>query len=114
MSDFEDGVKKIVGAVKDITELNVQTFTGTIKQNLRGKPLSEIMADSVPDGTLEVVALTTMKLDGDVDQFISNSATVTDEHREAHFAAVEAGQASRKATLEFFANSIKAAIETLT
>ena len=113
MSDFKDGIKKIVDAVKDMAELNVQTYTGTIKAELRGKPLAAIMADSVADGTLETVALTTIRPDGDVDQFISNSESVTEELRKSHFSAVDAGLASRKAVLEFFAKQVERVVGVL-
>lgn len=113
MSDFKDGLNKIANSVKDLSELNVRTFTGTITSDISGQELGALMEQGVADGNMEVVALTNMKIDGDVDQFISNSDKVTDGLRHAHVSAVNAGQESRKATLELFTNAVRKLINEL-
>ncbi len=111
MPDFQKGLKAIVDCIEDLSQLNVKTFTGTIKSAAADQKLEDLMDAALASGELEVVAFTTMKIDGDVDQYISNSKTVTDGLRDAHTSAVQSGDASRKATLSLFGKVVRAAID---
>ena len=112
MSGFKDGLDKIADGVKDITELNVRTFTGSITAQVQAKNTAQLL--SAPGaGQLELVGITTMKLDGDVDQFISNSQSVDPSLHVAHSRAVDSGQASRQAVFSLFGNAIRKALDKL-
>lgn len=113
---FKDTFDSIEEGVKNIAELNVRTFTGDISVAAGG--ITEVKLTKLLSGTgsasaqVKVVGITNMKLDGDVDQFITSSdvpaVTVT-----AHTSAVEAGQRSRQAVFGFFGDKVKKAINAL-
>ena len=110
---FQDTFNTIKEQVGDLTQLNVRTFTGEIKAstaNLPGKGLSidQFLSQASADGEVQVVGFTDMKIDGDIDQFITsaNFPTVI----AAHNAAIQAGQQSRKAMLDLFTDAIKKGI----
>jgi len=110
---FQQGLDSIANGIKDLSQLNVRTYTGTIEGQVAGADAQEVMDRAFQDGRLKVVGITTMKLDGDVDQFISNADGIDSTLHDAHFNAIQAGQRSRNAAFELFANTVKKAIDAL-
>ena len=104
---FKSVLKSIAEGIEDMAELNVRTYTGTIGGQVEGENAQDIMDKALRNGQLNVVGITTMKLDGDVDQFISGDAKIDQKLHDAHFTAVQAGQRSRKATLEMFTSKAR-------
>lgn len=114
---FQDAFNKIKDGIGDLSQLNVRTFTGEIDatvDNLPGKgvTLEAFLQAANVGGTVKVVGFTDMKIDGDVDQFITSSplASVIS----AHNSAIQAGQQSRKAMLDLFTDVIKKGINAVT
>ncbi len=110
---FGEALQSIGDGIKDLARLNVRTYTGTISGRVEGQDAQEVMDKAFQEGKLEVVAITTMMLDGDVDQFISNNSDVKQELHDAHFNAVQAGQRSRQAAFELFSNAVRGAIDKI-
>ena len=109
---FKDALDSIAKGVEDLSQLNVRTYTGEINGSAQGSAQA-LLDKALLDGNLEVVAITTIKLDGDVDQFMSSSDKATSTIMAAHSNAVEAGQRSRKAMLDMFTDAVKKAINKL-
>lgn len=116
MADFQDAFDSIKAGIKDISQLNVRTFTGDISvdaNNIANLKLTDLLGGSgSASASVKVVGITNVMLDGDVDQFIT-SASVPAVTVTAHNAAVEAGQKSRQAVFQFFADKIKTAINAV-
>ena len=73
-----------------------------------GVTLESFLQQANVGGTVTVVGFTDMKIDGDIDQFITSQplASVI----AAHNSAVQAGQQSRKAMFDLFLGAIKSGI----
>ena len=67
---FKEGLSKIAEGVKDISELNVRTFTGSIANITQDATPSTMLSGLFTSGNIKVVGISIMKLDGDIDQFI--------------------------------------------
>ena len=99
MPVFKDIKKAIKDMVVDATELEVNTFTGEVKSFLStpaqgNKKVSlldwsKIKTKIKTEANINLAASTQMKIDGDQNQFISNS--ITPSLMDSHRAAVEAG-----------------------
>ena len=107
---FASAVKSIGKGIKDLSQLNVRTYTGTINANVDGDDAEAMLQTARAAGTLELVGITTINLDGDVNQFITNSDKITDKLHAAHFTAVQQSQKSRQAALDMFAGAISSAM----
>lgn len=110
---FKAALAKIGEKLRDVSELNVRTYTGDISaavanvQGVDGKPptAKQVMDQVFQNGDLEVVGLTSMMIDGDIDEFISN----VDTHKDlvaVHTGSVKTGQATRSAAFELFKSAI--------
>ena len=114
---FQDSFDKIKAGIGDLSQLNVRTFTGKIEASVDNLPSGGITLDAFlqqanAGGKVEVVGFTDMKIDGDIDQFITSSpvgSAIT-----AHNTAVQVGQQSRKAMLDFFTDAIKKGVTKVT
>lgn len=113
---------KIKEAVKDMSSLEVQTFTGTIKGFVKAPTsTSASKADKVSvidwkkllgtanagGSEIELAAVTLIKFDGDTQLFLSNSPTVAPNVIESHQRAVESAQQVRSAVVDLFKDLIK-------
>lgn len=103
---FSDAFKTISKGLKDLSQLNVKTYTGDISGHVTGDDVEAMLVASNSTGQLKLVAATTMFLDGDVNQFISSDSSISDSLRATHASAVEAGQRSRKAALDLFIGAV--------
>lgn len=111
---FQESFDKIRDGISDLSQLNVRTFTGEIEVSAKKLPaagvsLGSFLETADIEGTIQVVGFTDMKIDGDIDQFITSSPLAS--AIAAHNSAVQAGQQSRKAMVDLFVKQIKAGIE---
>ena len=102
------GVFKALGeGIADLSELNVQTFTGNITSVVDNTASGNVLdwAKLIKDaskatGSVKLVACAKIKFDGDSDMFFAED--IPTEVLEAHVAAVEAGQKVREGLLAMF------------
>lgn len=106
---FQDVVNKAVEAIKDLSELEVLTFRGELTSIIdqTGKiDWSKLTANANNQGKLKLALATNVKIDADVQQFVSDDVPpqwIVD----AHIAAVKSGLEARKALLELGLGLIK-------
>lgn len=111
---FTSVVKTIGTGIKDLSQLNVVTFTGIVGADLTGANAeSAIAAARTQGGGGKLVGATTVNLDGDVNQFISNDPEIAEKLHSAHFNAVEAGQRSRQAALDMIKAAVTKAVNKI-
>lgn len=110
---FEDALGSIGEGIKDLSQLNVRTFTGDISATAAGLDSKGYMDAVFKDGKLEPVALTRIMLDGDADQYIIKDADIRKELLPAHQDAIKAGQASRQAAFNLFTSKVSELIKNL-
>ncbi|MDT8399191.1 MAG: hypothetical protein RQ899_11305 [Pseudomonadales bacterium] len=103
---FTSAFKSITKNIKDLSQLNVRTYTGVISANIDGDDAEAMLNSARQSGNLKLVGVTTMNLDGDVNQFISNDPDIKDNLHTAHFNAVQASQRSRQAVFDMFSVAI--------
>lgn len=73
--DFGKAIEKIREAIVDVMELEVVTLTGNIKASLKADSIDvdwDTLHQKVSNDTLQIVAITKLKLDGDAIQFQTN------------------------------------------
>lgn len=109
---LKDALKKLNDAVTDLTSLHVQTFTGTLELAVppEGKydSLKEKLKKAKTDGTIDLIAESIYKFDGDSYNFITNKADdVPHNAFDVHDKAVKAGLETRQALLTMFKDIIK-------
>ncbi len=114
--DFQGAFDRIKAGIGDLSQLNVRTFSGEIKastDNLPAKGLSidKFLREATTDGEVQVVGFTDMKIDGDIDQFITSADFPT--VIAAHNSAIQAGQQSRRAMMNLFTDAIRDGIKTV-
>lgn len=108
-----DAIQKMLEAIKDWSQLEVATFTGDVKSVVAGDAKGQMIAwdtlsSKASQGTVQLVAATLVKVDGDFYQYQTNAQIDRrDELLSAHTDAVNSSVAARKAILEFFRNSIE-------
>lgn len=102
---IHDVVNTALEGIKDLSELNVRTFRGDLKSIVKDADgnWEEAISSARASGTIELVALTTKKIDGDVDQYFS-SGDIPAALSAAHSDAVESGTKSREAIINFAKN----------
>lgn len=103
---------KLDEAVKDLTSLHVQTFSGELKITLSGDKgydtLRAEMKKAVKDGNLTLVAETLAQFDGDSYNFVKQDLSdIPTLALEVHKNAVEAGIETRLGLLGLFKGLIK-------
>ena len=92
----------------------MRTFTGDITveaANVDKVKLSDLLAQQGANAKIQVVGITNIAFDGDVDQFITDHGDVPAMTITAHNNAIEAGRKTRQALFELFGDRIKKAIE---
>lgn len=111
---LKDVIETLGDAVGDLTSLSVETYTGTITAEIRGADgaaainwdalIKEAQKDA--GGTVSLKLASRFRFDGDATLFIAEGELPADL-REAHDAAVAAGQAVRSDLMELLQDSIK-------
>lgn len=106
MSKLKDALMALDNAVKDLTSLHVQTFTGTVDFAVDGSQsfdnISALVKEAAKsaDGTearIKLVAESLYKFDGDSYNFISaDQDSIPEAALELHKAAVEGGIKTRE------------------
>ena len=107
---FSSVVKSIGRGIKDLSQLNVITYSGSLNANVSGETAEEAIQNARASGEAKLVGATTINLDGDVNQFISNDSEIDEKLHGAHVNAVQAGQRSRQSALEMFRAAISKAV----
>ncbi|GAA0355104.1 hypothetical protein GCM10009092_19220 [Bowmanella denitrificans] len=107
---FASALKSIGNGIKDLSQLNVRTYTGNIDAQISGENAEEMLNLARQNGQLKLVGLTTINLDGDVNQFISSDQEINEKLHNAHQSAVQASQRSREVTFNLFASAIREAV----
>ena len=107
---FASAIKSIGSGIKDLSQLNVRTYTGTMSANVDGEDAEAMLDAARQSGSLKLVGVTTMNLDGDINQFISDDPNIGENLHNAHFNAVQASQRSRQAAFDMFMGAIKSAV----
>lgn len=102
-------IKKITEALDnaDLLQLNVKTFTGNLTGTVidDGSTWEETIDNAKKNGTLNLVASTTGRIDGDIDQFIATGAS--EDLVTAHKEATESARKSRQAIVDFIVGIVK-------
>jgi len=98
--------KKLGEGIADLSELNVQTFTGDLTSVI-DKPdtdsvidWTKLLKEAKTTGKVKLVASAKIKFDGDSDTFFAED--IPSDMLEAHLVAVEAGQKVREGLLNMF------------
>ena len=105
-------LQKLDEAVKDLTSLHVQTFSGELNITLSGDKgydtLRAEMKKAIKDGNLTLVAETLAQFDGDSYNFVKQDLSdIPSLALEVHKNAVEAGIETRLGLLGLFKGLIK-------
>lgn len=106
MPSLEVYAKKIEKTLTDVSELNVRTFSGDLSTiienstgNLTSGGLDDLLLTGSTSANLKLEALTVMKIDGDIDQFVTTN--ISENMKAIHDDAVETGKATRTAIIDF-------------
>lgn len=98
--------KKLGEGIADLSELNVQTFTGDLTAVI-DKPTSgnmidwtKLLKEAKTTGKVKLVASARIKFDGDSDTYFAED--ISSDILDAHLVAVEAGQKVREGLLNIF------------
>lgn len=110
---FSDAFNTITNSIKDLSQLNVRTYTGSIDANIDGDDAEAMLETAKATGNLKVVGITVMCIDGDTNQFITNDSEIKDSLLIAHQSAVQASQKSRQATVAMFTTAIQKVVGKL-
>ncbi|KXI29594.1 hypothetical protein [Paraglaciecola hydrolytica] len=110
-SKYKELLEELKSTAADFSELNVRTFTGDLKTAIgpddNGTPtlgvdlknLDELLKKAVTGGTIKLEAMTVLKIDGDIDQFLDTN--ISDDMKSIHDLAVATGKESRAAIVAF-------------
>ena len=111
--NFKNVLNSIAQKMGDLTSLEVTTYTGQIDLSAQGVDVPTtfdgVIAAAKANANISIRASTLSKIDGDTQVFFAADATTKDkgEHRQL----VEVARENRKATLGFFEDAIKKALE---
>ena len=110
MSSFSDVFDKIAEGIKDLSSLEVTTFTGKIDIAAQGMPadFDAILAGAQATAGFQIAASTKCALDGDMRVFYDTN--LGREEKEDHRALVETAQQSRQAIMDLFRDAITSAL----
>jgi hypothetical protein len=100
--------KKLGDGIADLSELQVQTLTGELSTAIQSDNAKRVLdwqklikaAKTKTQGSVRLVAATNLKIDGDTDLFIAESAP--DRLLRAHSDAVEAAGEVRASLIAMF------------
>ena len=103
---LKEALEKLDAAVKDLTSLHVQTYTGTM--NFKGfddKPFDTVRgaietAATTPDSKITLVAESLYKFDGDSYNFLADGDMLSPAVLELHKASVESGIKTRQGLMQ--------------
>ena len=109
---LKSALQKLDDAVKDLTSLHVQTYSGELNITLSGDKgydtLRAEMKKGIKDGNLTLVAETLAQFDGDSYNFVKQDLSdIPSLALEVHKNAVEAGIETRLGLLGLFKGLIK-------
>lgn len=100
-----DAFKKLEEGLKDLSQLEVRTFTGDISAQIKGYSgtldVGKIVDAEVKKGTVTLKLYTRLDADGDSDHFF-DIGPIDPVVVEAHASAFEMGQEIRRSYLELF------------
>ena len=98
--------KKLGEGIADLSELNVQTFSGdltsVIDKGAGGSVIdwTKLLKDAKTTGKVKLIASAKIKFDGDSDTYFTED--ISPDMLDAHLVAVEAGQKVREGLLSMF------------
>jgi hypothetical protein len=98
--------KKLGEGIADLSELNVQTFSGdltsVIDKSTGGSVIDwpKLLKDAKTTGKVKLVASAKIKFDGDSDSYFADD--IAPDMLDAHLVAIEAGQKVREGLLSMF------------
>jgi hypothetical protein len=109
MSKISAFLTELKSSVEDFSQLNVRTFSGDLNTSLTGissdlSNLDELLKQGVTDGNLKLQASSTLKIDGDIDQFITTN--ISGSMKEVHESAVETGKEYRTSIISLFSELV--------
>ncbi len=106
---IKEAIEKLKAGIKDLSELEVQTYSGTVEATIDQDSKENIIdweklfASAKPGGSVVLAAATKIQADGDTYNFIS-SQNLPPAVMEAHQAALEAGNQVRENIIDLFAD----------
>jgi len=107
--------KKLGPGIADLSELNVQSFTGDLKSAVATKKgegsvvdWKNLMTKATTTGEVSLVASTQIEFDGDASTFYQTGAT--ESMRTAHTQAVQAAHNYRIGLLKLFKKELDAIV----
>lgn len=111
MPGLKEAINGLNDAVKDLTSLHVQTFTGQIDSDLDGSnsydDIRALVKDAADNGKITLVAETLAQFDGDSYNFVkADLQSVPPLALETHKNAVKAGVETRIGLLNLFKDLI--------
>lgn len=98
--------KKLGEGIADLSELNVQTFSGDITavldKNTSGNVIdwTKLLKEAKAAGKVKLIAAARIQFDGDSDNYFAED--IPADMLEAHLTAVEAGQSVREGLIAMF------------
>ena len=98
--------KKLGQGIADLSELNVQTFSGdltsVIDKSTSGSVIdwTKLLKDAKTTGKVKLVASAKIKFDGDSDSFFAED--IPPDMLDAHLVAIEAGPKVREGLISMF------------
>jgi len=104
---IKDAFSKLKEGIKDLSELEVQTYTGTVTATIDPDSKENIIdwvklfEDANASGTVTLAAATKIQADGDTYNFIT-SADIPPTVLDAHHAALDAGNQVRENIISLF------------
>ncbi len=104
---LNSALSRLNDAIKDLTSLHVQTFTGTLDLEISAErnfdTLKAQLNKAKTDGNVRLVAESLIKFDGDSYSFVTKEADdVPNNAFEVHQNAVKSGLETRQALLALF------------
>lgn len=100
-----EAFSKLRDGLKDLSQLEVRTFTGDISAQIKGHTgkldVGTIVDSEVKKGTVKLKLYTRLDADGDSDHFF-DSGPIDPVIVESHASAFEMGQEIRRSYLELF------------
>lgn len=110
---LKDALESLKDAVCDLTSLEVQVYTGNldvaVTDQVGSTSFEDILKNVKTSGDLKLVGVTKINFDGDGFVLVPSQA-MPDHIREAHDAAIKAGQEVRAGLIALFADMTGLAI----
>ncbi len=104
---LKEAIQSLNEAVKDLTSLHVQTFTGELKSEITGsekfEDIRKLIKDAKTSGEIKLVAETLAQFDGDSYNFVKqNLDDIPPIALDVHTNAVSSGIETRLGLLDLF------------